>query len=52
VPQLHTRWTYGGGESAELDEVDLQVDEDEERREEALVEAERGHFVARESGGT
>jgi len=45
VPQLHTRWTYGGGEIEALEEA-------EEAFDVTLVEAEPGHFVAGASGGT
>jgi ABC-type oligopeptide transport system ATPase subunit len=45
VPQLHTRWTYGGGEIEALEEAEDGLDV-------TLVEAEPGHFVAGASGGT
>jgi ABC-type oligopeptide transport system ATPase subunit len=45
VPQLHTRWTYGGGE---FDAAEGEGDGSDA----VLVEAEPGHFVAGASGGT
>jgi peptide/nickel transport system ATP-binding protein len=45
VPQVHTRWTYGGNEMEIADKESAALGHD-------LFEAEPGHFVAGASGGT